>query len=53
MAAKNENKKMDKKDHSGMKKAAQFVRGGVVLVGVALSVIPGLKGLSNLLKKSS
>ena len=52
MSTKKASKKMEKKDHSGMKKAAQFVRGGVVVVGVVLSVIPGLKGLSNLIKKS-
>lgn len=43
---------MDKKDHSGMKKAAQFVKGAVVIGGFVLSVIPGLKGLANLTKKS-
>ena len=52
MAAKNNNKKMDKNDHSGMKKAAQVVKGFVVVGGLVLSVIPGLKGLSNLIKKS-
>ena len=52
MATKKDNKKMDKQDHAGMKKAAQIVRGGAVVVGLVLSVIPGLKGLSNLVKKS-
>jgi len=52
VAAKNDNKKMDKNDHSGMKKAAQVVKGVVVLGGLVLSVIPGLKGLANLTKKS-
>jgi len=52
MATKKENKKMDKKDHAGMKKAAQIVKGGAVVLGLVVSVIPGLKGLSNLVKKS-
>lgn len=52
MANKNADKKMDKRDHAGMKKAAQIVRGGVVVLGLVCSVVPGLKGLSNLMKKS-
>lgn len=49
---KNNREKLDKKDHSGMKKAAQIAK-GVVGVGVlALSLIPGFKGISNLIKKS-
>ena len=52
MANKNPDSKVDKKDHAGMKKAAQIVRGGAVVLGLICSIVPGLKGLSNLMKKS-
>lgn len=45
-------KKLDKNDHVGMKKAAKVVKGAVVVAGLIFSLIPGLKGLANLTKKS-
>ena len=45
-------KKLDKNDHAGMKNAAKIVKGAVVVAGLVFSLIPGLKGLANLTKKS-
>ena len=44
-------KKMDKKDHSVMTNTARVVKGGVLVLGMAVSVIPGLRRISNILRK--
>lgn len=47
-------KKLDKKDHAGMSKAAVVVKGVGTLILMAVPLIPGLKHLKGILptKKS-
>lgn len=45
-------KKLDKKDHAGMKNAAKAVKAVVTVGALVLSVIPCAIGLDKLIKKS-
>lgn len=52
MAIKKTNQKLDKKDHAAMNTAAKIFKGVAVVGGLIISIVPGLKGISNLVKKS-